>query len=150
MMGRVLDTARDAGLTVGPNSAEAYRAYQYGRQTNAGLLKFVVRDFAAAREQAYEQAFADARGRALRLARLGGLALGSVVAIHELQVSGDEQQQQQFMEYRNTGEMPVINPVPDQPTITTDSFGDVPVRVRLQVRFSTSSEPAKTARKADR
>ena len=145
MIGRVLDTARDAGLSVGPSTAEAYRAYQYGRQSTGGLLKFVVRDFAPAREQAYEQAFADARSRAIRLARLSGLTLGSAVAINEVQVSGDDTQQQQVVQYGAYVDNSGLNQAPEQPTITTDSFGDVAVRVRLQVRFSTPSEGPKTA-----
>ena len=88
-VGKLLDTAKDSGAEVGPSAADINMAYRYGRQANSALVRFVVRDLDALREQAYQDAVADARARAERLAKLNGVRVGEVIGVQETQVSGD-------------------------------------------------------------
>ncbi len=89
-VGKVLDTIKDAGGSLGPSSSETMMAMRYGRMPNGTSVKFVLRDFKRLREQAYEQAVEDARTRGSRLAKLNGVKLGQVVAVQEVHVAGDQ------------------------------------------------------------
>lgn len=144
-LGKLLDTARDSGADVGPSAAELNMAYRYGRQVNGAISRFVLQDFEPLREAAYKAAVADARARAERLASLNGLKLGRVLSVNEVLVSGDEASGQTVTNYDGSQQMR-----PGEPKrglrIETDTFTDIPVRVRLLVRFAIEDPTADTAK----
>ncbi len=123
LVGRLLDVAQDAGAHVGPSADMNMYYYRYGMQPTTGLVRFVLEDYEKIQEQAYEQAVADARRRAERLARLSGLELGPVVAIHEIV---------------HSAATPVPTPNDEVPRkrLETTKFQEIPVRVELQLRFA--------------
>ncbi len=119
-------------------------AMRYGRMPNGSSVKFVLGDFKRLREQAYEQAVEDARTRGGRLAKLSGVKLGPVVAVQEVQVAGDvaESTAQRLPWYwAETTETPKE---PDE--ISADTLGDVPVTVRLTVRFEIPEQAGGASR----
>jgi len=142
-IGKLLDTASDSGAEYGPSQAEMQMAYRYGRNVSGVIVKFILRDLETIREKVYEKAVEDARTRAERLAKLHGLKLGPAVAVQEVQVSGDEAAQQvvQPWDVSTNSEGPV------EPQIVSNSFNEIPFRVKLLVRFSTEPQGPKTASK---
>jgi uncharacterized protein YggE len=142
LVGRLLDVAQDAGAKVGPqNNMPSYYYYRFGMSQAAGLVRFVVDDFDKIQEDAYAKAIADARARAERLARLGKVELGSIVAVREVSVPGDKPANNP-----NEGNAP---PADESPKLRLESskFQDVPVRVELLVRFEVHSAPDRAKRK---
>jgi uncharacterized protein YggE len=127
LVGRLLDVAQDAGARVGgqPNFYPYY--YRYNQGPTGGLVRFVVEDFDKIQEQAYEQAIADARARAERLARLSKVELGSIVAVREIAVPGDR-----------SGN---ADDEPPRKRLETAKFQEIPVRVELLVRFEVHPKP---------
>jgi uncharacterized protein YggE len=142
-LGKLLDTARDSGADIGPSAAELNMAYRYGRQVSGSISKFVLQDFDDIREEAYKAAVADARARAERLASLTGLKLGRVLSVSEISVSGDEITTQS-QPYNNPNQASAGEPRRGL-RIETDMFADIPVRVRLMVRFAIEEPETVTA-----
>jgi uncharacterized protein len=139
-VGKLLDTAKDSGASVGPTQSEMQMAWRYGQQANSTLVRFIVRDLNKLREEAYENAVHDARTRAQRLAKLNGIKLGEVLGVQEVQVSGDDQQ----LVTTPWGQtMP--SKKAHEPEISSEQFADIPFRVKLLVRFSILPADAKTA-----
>ena len=141
LVGKLLDVAQDSGSTLGPSQEEMAMAWRYGYAPSGAMVRFVVRDLAALREEAYELAVGDARSRAERLARLSGVKLGPVLSVQELEVSGDET-------VLNQPYYPRYNPpaaTNDGPQITSESFAEIPFRVKLLVRFAIEPENPATA-----
>jgi uncharacterized protein YggE len=144
-VGSLLDAAKDAGADVGPSAAELNMAWRYGNMPEGALVRFIIDDLDKLREEAYESAVADARTRAARLAKLNGIKLGSVLGVQEMQVSGDEVQQQQVV-YNPYGRAQHATGKPKKPHIISETFNDIPFRVKLLVRFAIEPEPDKTAK----
>lgn len=142
-VGKLLDVAQDSGVTIGPSPAEVMRNMRYGNYTsNSAPVRFVVSDLAALREKAYEQAIADARSRATRLAKLSQVKLGGALAVQEIQVAGD-QQVANPMANQQGGQPTVVNEEEDEPRITSTALSGIPVQVKLLVRFAIlAPEPA--------
>lgn len=130
LVGRLLDVAQDAGARVGPPPPNPYSNIVYYRQGGgADLVRFVLEDFDALQEQAYEKAVADARGRAERLARLSGVELGPVVAVREISSASS-----------NRVIISGIEPPDDEEEspdkrLASSKLRKIPIRVELQVRF---------------
>lgn len=124
LVGRLLDVAQDAGAHVGPTPNMNMYYYRYGMMPTNGLVRFVLEDYDKVQERAYEQAVADARSRAERLARLSGLELGPVLALREVVAPAD-----QYAQQMNNDEVP-------RKRLETTKFQEIPVRVELQVRFA--------------
>ncbi|WP_169977237.1 SIMPL domain-containing protein [Tautonia rosea] len=124
---RLLDVAQDAGGTIGPQPN--VNPYQYSsRGYDMNLVRFIVEDFEAVEEQAYEAAVADARTRAERLARLSGTKLGPIVAIQEVARPGDP--------IANVPRVAIPNEEPPREgRLESTRLQEVPVRVELLVRF---------------
>jgi uncharacterized protein YggE len=139
-IGTLLDTARDAGATVGQSSSSsALLAQMMGRQAGStSMVTFVVDNASQQHEKAYQQAFAEAKSRATRLAKLAGTALGPVISIEEAADApkDDTSVQEQLIT--------TIYGIGSKPKggirLTSDKFGDIPVRVTLRVRFSLGSQ----------
>jgi len=141
-VGKLLDTASDSGVTIGPNQAELLRAMRFGQQTpNNAPVRFVVADLAELREKAYEKAVADARSRAQRLAKLHHVKLGSAVLIQEVQVSGD---QPAAIAYQGN-QLGTPEYDGDEPRMTSGSLTGVSVQVKLLVRFAIEAAGPATA-----
>jgi len=126
LIGKLLDVAQDAGGRVGAQNV--FNPYYYNpyQQNTTGLVRFVLDDYDKLQEEAYEQAIADARARARRLARLSQVELGPIVAIREITVPGDR----------------VPNPDDEMPRkrLEAGKFQEIPVRVELLVRFEVHSK----------
>ncbi len=138
-VGKLLDVAQDAGVSVGPSPAEMMRNARYGNYTsNASLpVQFVVTDLEALREKAYELAVADARSRASRLAKLHQVKLGPAVSVHEVAVAGDSSGPLRTSVQTPQGTTTTIaTPHENEPRIASPSLTDVPVQVKLLVRFA--------------
>ena len=151
LVGRLLDVAQDAGAQVGsgsPNMRNYY--YGYPQQGGGGLVRFVLEGYDALLERAYEAAIADARSRAERLAKLGGVELGAVLGVRELSVPGASKDASNPMS-------PFFMPPPEdededqEPVdrIVSDRFQTIPVRVELQVRFEVIPRRAVEAAPAE-
>jgi len=128
LIGKLLDVAQDAGGRVGPqNMFNPYYGYNPWQQNMTGLVRFVLDDYDKLQEDAYEQAIADARARAQRLARLSQVELGPIVAIREIMVPGDR----------------VSTPDDEMPRkrLEAGKFQEITVRVELLVRFEVHSKP---------
>jgi len=143
-IGRLLDAARDAGVNVGPTAAEAAMALRFGRQPqNASPVRFVLDDLADVREKAYAAAVADARDRATRLAKLHHMELGSALSIQEVAVGGDKPTTTVINAYIYQPAAPAIDT--DGPRIVSNSLAEIPVYVKLMVRFAISPPAPATA-----
>ena len=142
-VGTLLDAAKDAGADVGPSAAEMNMAWRYGNVPQGTLARFIVDDLDKLREEAYENAVTDARTRAERLAKLNGLKLGHVMGVQEMQVSGDDAQQVTYNPY---GGQPQSTSKPKKPHIVSETFNEIPFRVKLLVRFAIVPEGEKTAK----
>jgi len=145
-LGKLLDTARDSGADVGPSAAEINMAYRYGRPVTGGISRFVLQDFEALREEAYKAAVADARSRAERLASLNGLKLGRVVSVNELAISGDEIAASTSQNYYDPNQQGKAGEARRGLRIESDMFTEIPIRVRLMVRFAIEEPATETAR----
>lgn len=140
-VGKLLDTAKDSGAEVGPSAADINMAWRYGRPAESALVRFVVRDLDALREQAYQEAVADAQSRAERLAKLNGIRVGEVVGVQEMQVSGDDG----GYTTNPYGQVIASQSKLKEKKISSDSFAEIPFRVRLLVRFKIAPAEEKTA-----
>ena len=130
LVGKLLDVAQDSGGKVGPqNNFNPYYYNPYQNMTN-GLVRFVLDDFDKLQEEAYEKAIADARARAVRLARLSKVELGPIVAVREVVVPSDRAT---MMMMGSDEEMP-------RKRLEVSRFQEIPIRVELLVRFSIVSK----------
>jgi uncharacterized protein len=129
LVGKLLDVAQDSGGKVGPqNNFNPYYYNPYQNMSN-GLVRFVLEDFDKLQEEAYEKAIADARARAVRLARLSKVELGPIVAVREIVVPSDRMTMMGSDE-----EMP-------RKRLEVSRFQEIPIRVELLVRFTIQSKP---------
>jgi uncharacterized protein YggE len=150
-VGRLMDVAQDAGVTIGPSPAELMRAYRFGQAAQNTLpVRFVLTDLAELREKAYEAAVADARSRATRLAKLHQVKVGAPTSIQEILVGGDQPVSQaiqinlnQFTQQNNT---PTATES-EGPRIVSSSLAGVPLQVKLMVRFAIAPQDPSTAQK---
>jgi uncharacterized protein YggE len=131
LVGRLLDVAQDAGAKVGPQNNNSYYYFRWGGEPNTGLVRFVLENFDKLKEEAYQKAIDDARARAERLARLGRVELGPIVAIRELLVPGDV--------------APSADDPSDRKRLEARKFQEIPVRVELMVRFEVHPPKTKAA-----
>jgi uncharacterized protein len=142
-VGKLLDAAKDSGAEIGPSAADINMAYRYGRQAESALVRFVVLDLDELREKAYESAVADARARAARLAKLNGIDVGEVLGVQEVQVSGDDG----GYTTNPWGQVVASHATLKEPKISSDTFAEIPFRVKLLVRFGIAPKDEKTALK---
>jgi uncharacterized protein YggE len=135
-IGKLLDAAQDSGGNLGMSDADmmTMRYYGWGMQQNS-LVKFIVSNAKETREKAYENAVADARMRAERLARLNGVKLGTVLAIDEVRAGNN------FSPWYYTP--PTEEDKGEKDEVVAESMSGGKVRIKLRVRFAL--EPAATA-----
>ena len=130
-VGRLIDTAHDAGAQVGggASSVGAIQRMMLGDQSaQASSVTFVVSDPKAAQEEATALAFAEAEASATRLASLAKAKLGKVMAIEESPVDS-------FIGVDMISESYGISASKDD-RLTSSAWGEIPVRVVLRVRFA--------------
>jgi len=141
VIGKVLDAIRDAGGAIGPSAAEMNMGRWYGMMQGNTAVKFVLTDLKPLREQSYELAVADARARGDRLARLSGIKLAGVAAVQEVQIAGDSPEFDSPNPYWqfNMGNRSQH----DRDQIVVESLTEIPVTVRLMVRFEIADGAAK-------
>jgi uncharacterized protein YggE len=136
---KLLDTARDSGVTVNPgNSKSAMMMEMMGRQLPANFVTFVVTDSDQIREEAYQHAFRQARQRAARLAALAEVTLGEVVSVEEMTspTSGKNTSNQEALISAMYG---LTDQNEDEHRVTSNQFGEIPIVVTLKVRFALAS-----------
>jgi uncharacterized protein YggE len=152
-IGRLIDVAQDAGASIGLTAAEIQMRQRYGVYDYSGTtVQFVVDDLVELREKAYEKAVADARDRAARLARLNQVKLGGALSVQEVQVAGDADASARpinpFLPYAmNFGAGSSSPEVSRGPRISSSTLADIPVQVKLLVRFAIQGADPATAQK---
>jgi uncharacterized protein YggE len=152
-VGRLIDVAQDAGASIGLTPAEIQMRQRYGMYDYSGTtVQFVVADLAELREKAYEKAVADARDRAARLAKLNQVKLGPALSVQEVQVAGDADAGPKpinpFLPYAATLGLGSTSPEVSQgPRISSPTLADIPVQVKLLVRFAIQPADPATAQK---
>lgn len=150
-VGKLLDTAQDSGVTVGPSPAEVMRNARYGNYMgNTSAVRFIVADLDELREKAYENAVADARARATRLAKLNHVRLGSALSVQEIQVAGDAPSNNSTVNayvYYGVSQAAAGPEEIGSPKIVSSTISGTPVQVKLLVRFAIQPAEPATAQK---
>jgi uncharacterized protein YggE len=144
-VGKLLDVAQDSGVTLGLTQNEMMYNMRLGynnNMNNGAPVRFVVADLTEVREKAYEQAVADARSRATRLAKLNQVKLGSALSVQEVLVAGD-----QLGNGNHNGQsaQPNAGDDDDEPRIASTTLSAIPVQVKLLVRFAIQPPDPATA-----
>ncbi len=138
VVAKLLDVAQDAGGKVGGQPEFNPYAYRSGG-SSSGLVRFILDDFESLREKAYEAAIADARARAARLAKLGGVELGRLAGVREVVVPGEKGQKSASLSLYG---MPAAEEDEmHRGRLESARFQEIPVRVELQVRFDLAGMP---------
>ena len=141
---KLLDTAKDAGALSGGNeNAQLARIMvSSGMSMNTPAVQFVLTDVEKHRESAYAKAFASAQANAGRLAKLSGVRLGRVLSVTEVPVATPESDSPENIQMKMISTIygaAAGKSAPAQTSTTeirSDKYGEIPVRVGLQVRFA--------------
>jgi uncharacterized protein YggE len=89
---KIIDTAKDAALIIGPSTRNTYLQNVYGNDGNAGsLVTYRLSKPEVIQQKALEQAAKDARAKADRLATLLGVKMGGVHSASESFSAGESQ-----------------------------------------------------------
>jgi uncharacterized protein YggE len=130
---KVLDTAKDNGLVVGPGLPQNYYQMQMAMQQGRGgtsMITFKLPDPKDLRDAAYKDAMENAKTRAQRLADLSGVKLGKIVSIREGVVGGSPNVNISYDPYGNQMRSPS-----EGADLTSQMFTDIPMKVALTVQF---------------
>ncbi|HWB10449.1 MAG TPA: SIMPL domain-containing protein [Pirellulales bacterium] len=127
-VGKLIDTAQDAGATISNNPVGSFNMVNQGgrlivrNQVAQPLVALWVSDFEPLYDQAYQKAFEDATVRAEKLAKLAHKKLGDVLSI-------DESSQRVYGPDGSAVQ-----------SLASVRLGPIPVRASLRVRFALLSE----------
>jgi uncharacterized protein YggE len=146
-LGKIFDVAKDSGIALAPSPEAQQVAQRWGRALSGASPVFVLDEITEQREQAYRKAIEDARQRAGRLAALTGVKVGPVLAVSEVQVSGDESMPAQNPYYYYYYQQAGLSSDAPGPRVTSPTFVEIPVRVKLQVRFGIAGGEKEAAEK---
>ncbi len=129
---KVLDTAKDNGLVVGPGLPQNYYQMQMAMQQGRAqsMITFKLPDPKDLRDAAYKDAMDNARNRAQRLADLSGVKLGKIVSIREGVVGGSPNVNVSVDPYGNAMRAPT-----EGTDLTSQMFTEIPIKVALTVQF---------------
>jgi uncharacterized protein len=145
MISKLVDTAKDAGATVGKAAGSNMFERIRGQQGDAtALVRFLVEHPEELREEAYRKAFAEATTRAQRLARLAGARLGKAISIDETETMSPVRMTAVAYGISTTDD--------DESRLSSDKLIDIPIRVSLRVQFAlddSSPENAKPEKGSD-
>jgi len=119
---RLIDTARESGLTIGQLNINQVNAYSSASVPPPPLVVCKSANDAAVREQAYKAAMEDARKKASALAELSGVKIGKVVGVEEMEGPGQNASAGQ-MGQKNTE------------SLSAELLGELSLNVKLGVRF---------------
>ncbi len=136
LVARLLDVAQDAGAKVGGQSDMNPYSYRYGA-SNSALVRFILDDFEAQSDKAYQAAVSDARSRAGRLAKLSGVELGPIAGVREVVVPGEKSQTTSSSPYFYYGAASTTDDETPKKQLTSSKFHEIPINVEIQVRFAT-------------
>lgn len=133
---KIIDTARDAGLQVGPPSPQNYYQYQISMANGEGseMVTFKVPDATVTRDEAYRLAVEDAKAKAAKLAELSGVKLGGIVGIQEEGAAASSSTGIAAVAWAiaNNG---VQRAAPEK-ELRSGVLGDIDMTVRLNVQFA--------------
>ena len=118
---KIIDVLHEAGMGVGemtPRSAYEWRMRGENFGDNGAMLMAKVPERAVFEGQAYEQAMADARAKAQRIADLSGVHLGRVIEVVDQSAAQNPEM---------TG--------PQNQNAAANKLGEIPITVQLSVRF---------------
>ena len=90
LVAKLLDTAKDAGVTPGGDSNNSLMMRMNGMASSTTMVKFIADDAAAARKKATENAFKQAHEKAQQMAEMAGTKLGPVLSMEETGAGGDK------------------------------------------------------------
>jgi uncharacterized protein YggE len=129
---KVLDTAKDNGLVVGPGLPQNYYQMQMAMQQGRAqsMITFRLPDPKDLRDAAYKDAMDNAKNRAQRLADLSGVKLGKIVSIREGVVGGSPNVNISYDPYGNQMRSPS-----EGTDLTSQMFTEIPIKVALTVQF---------------
>ena len=83
MVAKLLDTAKDAGVTPGGDTNSSLMMRMNGMAGPTTMVKFIADDAVAARKKATENAFKQAHEKAQQMAEMAGTKLGPVLSMEE-------------------------------------------------------------------
>ncbi len=127
---RVVDVAKDAGVTIGPGPKSMIEV-QFSGGKPGSLATFKLSQTDTLRQQAYEAALKQARAKAERLAELAGLELGDIVSIRETVPSAKDDNGGGFAAY-----IAMFSGMSSShPEYTSTELKNIPVAVSLTVQF---------------
>jgi len=131
---KLVDTSRDAGLSIGPAPITNVYQWQMQQQNGGGgggesLVQFKIPDTTELQTQACKEAIADARAKAQRIADLAGVKLGKVVSVHDYSVTDTVPD----------GSPNGGNHAVDKEAVSS-TIGDIPITVHLQVQFEIEKQ----------
>jgi uncharacterized protein YggE len=131
---KLVDTSRDAGLTIGPAPITNVYQWQMQQQNGGGgggesLVQFKIPDTTELQTQACKQAIADARAKAQRIADLTGVKLGKVLSVHDYSVTDTA-----------AGGTPNGQDHAVDKEAVSSTIGDIPITVHLQVQFEIEKQ----------
>lgn len=128
---KVLDTAKDNGLVIGPGLPQNYYQMQMAMQNGQGqsMIMFKLPDPKDLRDAAYKDAMDNAKLRAQRLADLSGVKLGRILSIRE-GVVGGQNVNISYDPYGNQFRAPT-----ETTDLTSQMFTEIPMKVALTVQF---------------
>ena len=127
---KLIDTSREAGVTVGGAAPMNYYQMQMQMQNGGGtsnLVQFKIPDTTEMQNKAYKLAIEDARAKAQRVADLAGVKLGKVLNVTDSGVTSPQAVQNGY----NNGN----NNSPVDKEATSGTLGEIPISVSVQVQF---------------
>jgi uncharacterized protein len=131
MILKIIDTARDSGLTIGPGAMTYYQmqmAAQNGQSMS--MISFKIPNPSDLREQAYKLAIDDAKTKANRLADLSGVKLGHIISVQDQDAGKNDPNM-----YNYWYQMAQANKDQSDASLSSNVFGDITLSVHLVVQF---------------
>jgi len=133
---KIIDTARDSGLTIGPGAMTYYQmqmAAQNGQTMS--MISFKIPDPSSLREQAYKLAIDDAKAKANRLAELSGVKLGHIISVQDQDAGKNDSGI-----YNYYYQMAQANKDQSDASLSSSVFGEIPLSVHLVVQFEIEKQ----------
>jgi uncharacterized protein YggE len=128
---KIIDTSRDAGLSIGPGAMTIYQmqmATQNGQSLS--MISFKIPDPSSLREEAYKLAIDDAKQKAEKLAELSGVKLGHILAVQDQDAGKNDPNM-----YNYWYQMAQANKDQTDQSLSSNVFGDIALSVHLVVQF---------------
>ncbi len=135
---KILDTGKDAGVTLGARDLPAYNPYTGGLNTSgSALARFRLSDVEGSRQKAFDDAMQNATRQGERLAKLAHLKLGRVRSINEAPPVANQANQLSVI----YGLM-AQDADKEAELFTSSSLQDITVSATIDVEFEVEAEEA--------